>query len=157
MMFLILVFAVFDFGHFFFVELYVQNAVQEAARYGSMASHVTVTNPDGTQTTLSRLTSMLDALNSDALGTPFSSVTISSATFTGTAIGSWTWTPGSSTTPPASLLGAAGGPRTMLTLSATTNIPLFTPVLAQMFPHGQYPYTASVTVYNEPFASTSTD
>src|SRR5579863_5300667 len=40
MVFIFLVFAIFDFGHLFFVEMAAQNAIQEAARYGSTGNHL---------------------------------------------------------------------------------------------------------------------
>jgi Flp pilus assembly protein TadG len=128
LVFMFLIFAVIDFGHLFFVKMDVQNAIQEAARYGSTGNHLP--NPKLPGTTLSRATSIIDTLENDAIGVQFASIQVSS-------LGGGS--------------GSAGGPGDMLTVSATVNMPLFTPLIAQMFPNGQYTFTASVTVMNEPF------
>jgi Flp pilus assembly protein TadG len=128
LVFIFLVFAIFDFGHLFFVQMDVQNAIQEAARYGSTGNHLT--NPRNPNQTLSRVTSIIDTLKSDAMGVRFSNIQVSS------------------------LIGgarSAGGPGDLMTVAATVNMPLMTPMIAQMFPNGQYTFTASVTVMNEPF------
>jgi Flp pilus assembly protein TadG len=132
--FIFLVFAVIDFGHLFFVKMDVQNAIQEAARYGSTGNHLP--NPSNPTQTLSRVTSIIDTLQQDAIGVQFSSIQVSNCTPDGsTCSGS----------------GSAGAPGNYLTVSATVNMPLFTPMIAQMFPNGQYTFNASVTVMNEPF------
>lgn len=134
LMFVSLTFAVFDFGRLFFVEMDVQNAIQEAARYGSTGNHLPNKNDPGT--TLSRVTSIINTLENDAMGVQFSSITVSSAG-------------GGS--------GSAGGPGDMMTVSATVNLPVMTPLLAQMYPNGQYTFTTSVTVMNEPFQTSLTN
>lgn len=128
LMFLFLVFAVFDFGHLFFVKMDVQNAIQEAARYGSTGNHLP--DPNNPGKSLSRVTSIIDTLENDALGVKISNIQVSSLN-------------GGS--------GSAGGPGDVLTVSATVNMPLLTPLIAQMFSNGQYTFTASVSVMNEPF------
>lgn len=127
-MFAFLIFAIFDFGHLFFVEMDVQNAIQEAARYGSTGNHLA--DPKHPGNSLSRVTSIIDTLESDAMGVQFSSIQVSSLNG-GT--------------------GSGGGPGDMLTVSATVNMPLMTPLIAQLFPNGQYTFTSSITVKNEPF------
>jgi len=134
MVFLLLTFAIFDFARLFFVELEVQTALQEAARYGSTGNHLP--DPNNPGNTLSRITSIIDTFNNDASGLNVTSIVVSSQ------IG------GS---------GSAGGPGDMLTVSVTVKIPLTTPLIAQMFPGGQYSYTASTTVMNEPFLATQTN
>jgi len=128
--FMFLVFAVFDFGHLFFVEMSVQNALQEAARYGSTGNHLP--DPNKANATLDRVTSIIDTLDSDAIGIqiPSQDVQISSAG-------------GGS--------GSAGGPKDFLTVSATVHMPLFTPLIASLFPNGQYTFVSSITVQNEQF------
>ena len=127
-MFAFLVFAAFDFGHLYFVEMDVQNAIQEAARYGSTGNHLP--DPKHPGNSLSRVTSIINTLKSDAMGVQFSNIQVSSLN-------------GGS--------GSGGGPGDMLTVSATVNMPLMTPLVAQFFPNGQYTFTANVTVKNEPF------
>jgi Flp pilus assembly protein TadG len=128
MVFIFLIFAVFDFGHLFFVEMDVQNAIQEAARYGSTGNHLP--DPKHPGNSLSRVTSIIDTLKNDAIGVQFSSIQVSS--LNGGA-------------------GSGGGPGDLLTLSATVNMPLMTPLIAQMFPNGQFTFTANITIMNEPF------
>jgi hypothetical protein len=76
------------------------------------------------------VTSIIDTLENDSIGVQFASIQVSSLN-------------GGS--------GSGGGPGDMLTLSATVNMPLLTPLIAQMFQNGQYTFNASVTVKNEPF------
>lgn len=128
MVFIFLVFAIFDFGHLFFVEMDVQNAIQEAARYGSTGNHLP--DPKNPGSSLSRATSIIDTFENDAVGVKVTNIQVSSLN-------------GGS--------GSAGGPGDSLTVTATVSMPLMTPLIARMFPHGQYTFTASTTVMNEPF------
>lgn len=132
-MFIFLIFAIFDFGHLFFVEMDVQNAIQEAARYGSTGNHLP--DPKNPGNTLSRVTSIINTLENGAVGVQFSNIQVSSAN-------------GGS--------ASAGGPGDMMTVSATASMPLMTPLVARLFPNGQYTFTASVTVMNEPFPTSQT-
>lgn len=128
LMFFVLMFAVFDFGHLFFVEMAAQNAIQEAARYGSTGNHLP--DPNNPGKSLSRVTSITNTLNNDAFGVTISNIQISS-------LGGGS--------------GSAGGPGDFLTVSTTVSMPLMTPVIAQMFPNGKFTFTPSVTIKNEPF------
>ena len=128
LLFIFLIFAVLDFGHLLFVKMDVQNAIQEAARYGSTGNHLPDSKNPGES--LSRVTSIINTLENDSMGVQFSSIQVSSLN-------------GGS--------GSGGGPGDMLTVSATVNMPLFTPLIARMFPNGQYTFQASITVKNEPF------
>lgn len=128
LVFILLVFGVFDFGHLFFVEMQVQNAIQEAARYGSTGNHLPDPNNPGNN--LSRVTSILNTLQSNASGVNFTNTQISSLN-------------GGS--------GSGGGPGDMLTVSTTVNMPLMTPLIGRLFSNGQYTFNASITVKNEPF------
>jgi hypothetical protein len=131
LVFILLVFAVFDFGHLFFTEMEVQNAVQEAARFGSTGSVLPVPGSPGSF--LSPVDSIKATLESDARGMQFQSIQISSVNAAGlTSTG-------------------AGGPGDLMTVAATVNMPLVTPVLAQMFPNGKFTFTSSVTIMNEQF------
>jgi len=133
LLFFLLVFAVFDYGHLFFVEMAVQNAIQEAARYGSTGNHLPDPNNPGNN--LSRVNSIIDTLENDAMGVQISNIQVSSAS--GGA-------------------GSAGGPGDLLTVSATVNVALVTPIVARFFPNGQYTLTPSITVMNEPFPASDT-
>jgi Flp pilus assembly protein TadG len=137
--FMFLVFAIFDFGHLFFVEMDVQNAIQEAARYGSTGQ--SLPDPKNPGNNLSRITSIIDTLKNDAMGVQFSSIQVTSATSSGVPVTNSTGGP------------SAGGRGDLLTVTATVNMPLMTPLIARMFPNGQYTFTANATVLNEPFPS----
>lgn len=134
LVFILLVFAVFDFGHLFFVEMQVQNAIQEAARYGSTGNHLP--DPNNPGNTLSRVTSIINTLENNASGVNFTSTQVSSLN-------------GGS--------GSGGGPGDMLTVSATVSMPLMTPLIGRLFPNGQYTFNASITVKNEPFPPSQTN
>jgi Flp pilus assembly protein TadG len=131
--FMFLVFAIFDFGHLFFVEMDVQNAIQEAARYGSTGNHLP--DPKNNGNSLSRVTSIINTFENDAIGVQVSNIQVSSLN-------------GGS--------GSAGGPGDVMTVSATVKMPLMTPLIAQLFPNGEFTYTASTTVMNEPFPPSQT-
>lgn len=133
LLFFFLLFAVFDFGHLFFVEMDVQNALQEAARYGSTGNHLP--DPKNAGNTLSRVDSIVNTLESDAFGVNISNIQISS---NGTS-------------------GSAGGPEQLMTVSTTVSMPLMTPMIAQLFPNGQFTFTSSVTIMNEKFPSSETN
>jgi len=131
--FLLLTFGIFDFGHLFFVELEVQTALQEAARYGSTGNHLTDPNTGLTET---RVNSIINTFEADATGVNVTSIQISSLN-------------GGS--------GSAGGPTDLLTVSATVTMPLMTPIMAPFFKNGKYSYTATTTVMNEPFSASNTN
>ena len=134
LLFIFLVFAIVDFGHLFFVQVEVQNALQEAARYGSTGNHLP--NPASPGTTLSRVTSIIDTFQQDVIGVQTPSIQVSS--LSGGA-------------------ASAGGPGDMLTVSATVTMPLMTPLIARMFPNGGYTFTTTTTIMNEPFPPSQTN
>ena len=134
LMFFFLVFAIFDFAHILFVEIDVQNAIQEAARYGSTGNHLP--DPKNPGQDLSRVTSIINTLKSGAWGVNISNIQVSSVN-------------GGS--------GSAGGPGDMETISTTVSTPLATPVIAAFFPNGQFTFIASVTIMNEPFPPSETN
>jgi Flp pilus assembly protein TadG len=134
LLFFFLMFALFDFGHLSFVEMDVQNALQEAARYGSTGNHLP--NPNSPGQSLSRVTSIIDTLENNASGVNISSIQVSSVN-------------GGSNN--------AGGPGDLMTVSTTVNMPLMTPLIAQLFPNGQFTFTSSVTIMNEPFSPSQTN
>lgn len=126
--FIFLVFAIIDFGHLLFEEMDVQNAIREAGRYGSTGNHLQ--DPKNPGNTLSRVNSIVNTFQNGVTGVQVSSVQVSSLN-------------GGS--------GSAGGPGDMMTVTATVKMALMTPVIAQLFPNGQFTFTASTTVMNEPF------
>ena len=134
LVFISLTFAVVDFGHLFFVEMEVQHAIQDAARYGSTGNHLP--DPNNPGNALSRASSIIGTLESEVPGVNLSNIQISSLN---------------------GGLGSGGGPGDMLTVSTTVNMPLFTPLIARLFPNGQYTFKASITVKNEPFLPSQTN
>lgn len=133
LMFLLLVFATFDFGRMFFVQMEVQCALQEAGRFASTGNQLPDPNNPGNY--LSRVNSIIAIAEQAAPGIHFSGLQISSL------LGG---------------VGNAGGPGDTVTISLTTNLPLMTPLVANFFPNGQYTFTSSVTFKNEPFSTNNT-
>jgi Flp pilus assembly protein TadG len=138
-LFLLLVFGVMDFGRLFFVQENVQEAVDAGARYASTGNHQSGTNPLTGQP-YTRVTSIDDYIQqmaavSTAMGATISSIQISSV------LGG---------------AGSAGGPQDIETVSTTTTVPLMTPLISQFFPNGQFTFTSSATIKNEPFPPSET-
>src|SRR5271166_6763505 len=127
-MFFVLFFAVFDFSRLFYVEMTLQNAVRAAGRYASTGNHLP--DPQHHGQNLSRLNSIIQVAQQNAIGLSVAGIQISSA-----AGGS----------------GSAGGPGDTVTVSLTTNLQLMTPIVAQFFKNGIYTFTVSVSFKNEPF------
>ena len=127
-MFFLLFFAVFDFSRLFYVEMTLQNAVRAAGRYASTGNHLP--DPQHHGQNLSRLNSIIQVAQQNAIGLSVAGIQISSA-----AGGS----------------GSAGGPGDTVTVSLTTNLQLMTPIVAQFFKNGIYTFTVSVSFKNEPF------
>jgi Flp pilus assembly protein TadG len=127
-LFFFLIFAVFDYAHLFFVQMEVENAVQEAGRFASTGNHLPDPNNPGQY--LSRVNSIIATLQQAAFGTQIASTQISSL------LGG---------------KGSAGGPGDTVTVSVTVNLKLMTPIIARGFPNGMYTFTSSTSFKNEPF------
>ena len=133
-LYFLLTFAVVDFGRMFFVQMTVQQAVQEAARYASTGQHMADSKSPGQS--LSRVASITQQVEQSAIGANVTNVQISSA---------------------AGGAGSAGGPGDTVTVSVTTQLALMTPMVAKFFPNGLYTFTSSATFKNEPFSQTMTN
>jgi Flp pilus assembly protein TadG len=131
-LFFFLVFAVLDFGRMFFLQMNVQQAVEEAGRFASTGNHLS--DPNNPRQNLSRVNSIIAEAQRSAF-VPISSVQISSL---------------------AGGVGNAGGPGDTVTISFTTNVQLMTPIIARLFPNGSYTFTSSATFKNEPFSPSNT-
>ena len=132
--FLLLVFGVMDFGRLLFVMENVQQAVNLGARYASTGNHQSGTDPKTGQP-YTRVASIdNDILNLASVSTSMGA-TISTISITSVLGGS----------------GSAGGPQDIETVSVTTVVPLMTPVISRFFSNGQFSFTASATIKNEPF------
>ena len=125
--FLFLLFAVVDFGRMFFLQMDMQNALDEAGRFASTGN--VLPGATGSTLTAQRLSSILEVAQQAAVGANITSIQISSL-----AGGS----------------GNPGGPGDTVTLSLTTSLQL-TPIVGKFFPNGAYTFTASTTFKNEPF------
>ncbi len=133
-LFFFLIFAVFDFGRLFLVEMEIENAVQEAARFASTGDHLP--DPNNSGQSLSRVNSIIATVQQAAFGTEITNIQISS------------------------LLGgngSAGGPGDTVTVAVTTNLKLMTPIVARGFPNGAYTFISSATFKNEPFPASETN
>ena len=131
-LFLFLAFGILDFGRMFFMQMNLQQAVDEAGRFASTGNHLP--DPNNPQQNLSRVSSIIAEAQQSAL-VPISSVLISSL---------------------AGGVGSAGGPGDTVTISFTTNLQLMTPIIARLFPNGEYTFTSSATFKNEPFSPSNT-
>ena len=127
-LFFFLIFAVFDFGRLFLVEMEVENAVQEAGRFASTGNHLP--DPKNPGQSLSRVNSIIATLQQAAFGTQITNVQISSLR-------------GGN--------GSAGGPGDTVTVAVTTNLKLMTPMISRGFPNGIYTFNSSCSFKNEPF------
>jgi Flp pilus assembly protein TadG len=131
-----LMFALFDFGRLFFVQMNLEEAVFEAGRYASTGNHLP--NPSDPGQNLSRVNSIISIAQqaADSLGATLSSINISSVNG-GT--------------------GSAGGPGDTVTVAVTASLPLMTPIVGQFFPGGAFTFTSSATFKNEPFNPSQTN
>lgn len=123
-----------DFGRMFFVQANVQQAVQEGARYASIGTHESGTDPNTGQP-YSRIQSINNTIQQDAVGAEAMGVVIPPAQISSALGGT----------------GSAGGPQDIETVAVTVSLALWTPVVAQLFSGGNYTFTASATIKNEPF------
>ena len=131
--FLLLVFAICDFGRLFFVETTFANAARQAGRYAVTGNHQP--DPKHPGQTLSRVNSIIAVAQQTALGMDVSNIQISSVD-------------GGS--------GSAGGPGDTVIITLTSNVKLITPVVAAFFKNGIYTFTVSVRLKNEPFPPSDT-
>jgi Flp pilus assembly protein TadG len=142
--FFLLLFAVMDYGWMFFAQMNVQQAVDDGGRFASTGNHTTVTT-GGTQTTLSRMQSIIDAIQNE-ISVP--GVNVQQNLVVCSLNGGCSNKGGSA---------PAGAPGDTVTLTLTTSLPLFTPALAALFSGGAYTFTSSTTFKNEPFNPSQTN
>lgn len=132
-LYLLLIFAVMDFGRMFLVQMNIQQAVQEAARFASTGNHLNDAKNPGQS--LSRVDSIIQKAQQVSGGADLTNILITSAK---------------------GGVGSAGGPGDTVTVSLTSNLKLMTPMMAHFFPSGAYTFTSSATFKNEPFSPTNT-
>jgi TadE-like protein len=124
--FMLLVFGVIDFARLFYVQMTMQHALREAARFAATGNHMT--NSAGV--TLSRTNSILQVAQQNAMGIPLNSIQFYSLNY------------GSN---------SPGGPSDTETISINCYVQLLTPFLSLYFTNGVYHFSASVMYRNEPF------
>jgi Flp pilus assembly protein TadG len=128
--FFFLIFAIFDFGRLFFVQMNLEQAVFEAGRFASTGNHVQ--DPNNPGQTLSRVASIIQVADQAAMGLGANISNIQISSLNGGA-------------------GSAGGPGDTVTITLTANLPLMTPFVGRFFPSGVYTFTSSSSFKNEPF------
>lgn len=131
--FLLLLFALFDFARFFYVEVTLQNAVRQAGRYAVTGNHLA--DPAHHGQNLSRVNSIIQVAENAAHGLDVSAIQVSSQ---------------------GGGQGSAGGPGDTVTISLTTNLRFTTAFVAQYFNKGTHTFTVSVSFRNEPFPPSDT-
>ncbi len=143
-LFFFLIFAVLDYGWLMFAQLNVQQAVDDAGRYASTGQEMSGTG--------SRISSIITTLQNEVSvpGVDTSNVQICSVPAGGTIASCY------SSTNPSGTASAAGGPGDTVTITLTSSLPVWTPLLSWLFPGGAYTFTASSTFKNEPFNPSNT-
>src|SRR5208282_3992141 len=144
-LFLLLIFAVMDYGRLMVAQMNVQQPVDDGARYASTGQEMNGTG--------SRISSIIQTVQNEISvpGVSASNLQICSVP------------PGSTTSScynpsnAGGTAGAAGGPQYTVTLTLTTTLPLMTPLIGQFFPAAGYTFTSSATFMNEPFNPSATD
>ncbi|HKW15340.1 MAG TPA: TadE family protein [Candidatus Krumholzibacteria bacterium] len=131
LIFLGLMFAVFDLGRLFYVEFVIHSAVREASRF-TVTGNV-LPDPNNPGKVLSRIDSIIARLQRAAPGLGVEVARIS-------VIG------------PAGP-GDPGGPGDLVTIRVDYDIELLTPVFRPLFPNATHRYSVSLVSQNEPFSS----
>lgn len=125
-----LIFGVVDFGRLFWVQMTLQDAVRQAGRFASTGNHLPdPNNPGNNLTRVASVTQLVQQAAAQA-GVQVASIQVTSN----------------------GVSGSAGGPSDPVTITATVNLQLITPLIANFFPQRQYTFTVSVTFQNEPFS-----
>jgi Flp pilus assembly protein TadG len=151
-LFLLLMFAVMDYGWIMFAQINVQQAVDDGGRFASTGNHSTVVS-GGKPTTLSRLQSIITQIQNQ-ISVP--GINVQSNLVVCSTNGGCSNKGGSA---------PAGGPEDTVTLTLTTTLPLLAPLnfagplfksAFSVFPSG-YTFTSSTTFKNEPFNPSQTN
>jgi len=148
-LFLLVMFAVIDYGWVFFAQLNIQQAVDDGGRFASTGNHSTVTS-GGTTTTLSRISSIEGYIQNE--------ISVPNVVVAGNL------NVCDITTSTCGTDGTAGNPQDTVTLTLTANVPVTSMTFVYgllhpftLFSGGVYPITASTTFKNEPFDPSLTD
>jgi len=133
-LFFLLTFGMIDLGHVFFVQISLQNAMRQAGRFAVTGNHLTQGG-----TNLSRVASIVQIAQNAAVGLDVTDIQICSVHggCSGATVGN---------------TAAAGGPGDTVTITLTSNLQLYTPMIGRFFgTNGVYSFTVSTTFRNEPF------
>lgn len=128
--FLLLVFAILDFGRLLFTQTTLQHAMREGGRYGVTGQRLP--NPADPKNLQSRLQSIKQIVHDAAIGV---SVNMNDIVISSARGGN----------------NNAGGPGDTLTISLTYEFQFATPLIGSYFNNGSYRFTTSTSFRNEPF------
>jgi Flp pilus assembly protein TadG len=135
-LFFLLCAGIIDFGRLFFVQMTMQDALRQAARYASTGQHLSGSDPNTGQA-YTRVASIQQIITTEAAaaGVPAGSISVSVSSATGGS-------------------GNPGGPLDTVKISVTTSIQLITGYIAQLFGPvgGKYVFTLSISFKNEAFS-----
>jgi len=133
-LFFLLIAGVIDFSRLFFVQMTLQDALRQAARFASTGWHESGTDPTTGQP-YTRQASIQQFIYTEAAaaGIPSSNVAVSISSVEG----------GSNN---------AGNPLDTVTISVTVHVNLLTGYIARSFTSGQYVFTLSMRYKNEAFS-----
>ncbi|HTJ92913.1 MAG TPA: TadE/TadG family type IV pilus assembly protein [Pararobbsia sp.] len=136
---LFLVFVVIDFGVLFWVNLTMQYAVREGARYAVTGQ----SNLDPNASNQQRYLAIVQDIKNSSMGlynmvSPSYVITINGATKNYTSSGSYT-------------SGMFGNPGDIVVLQLNCTWPLLTPFIQPMFAGGRYSFSVAATMRNEGF------
>ena len=129
LVFLGLIFAIFDFGRLFYIQFALHSAVREASRF-TVTGNV-LPDPNNPGQFLSRVDSIVSTLQRAVPGLDVQ--------------------PGNVTVQGPGGAGDAGGPGDVVTISVDFDIELLTPMIKPLFPDGVHNYSVSLMSQNEPF------
>lgn len=140
MLFFTALFAVFDFGYLFWVNLTMQHAVREGARVAVTGRQDLDPNPEPGNALQNRYDSALAQMQSQSMGL-WSKVSpvVSTQTIDGN---------GNLVALGANNFGAAGN---IVVITVTCTVPLLTPFTRPFFANGAYVFRVSATMRNETF------
>ena len=148
--FLLLCFAVMEYGWLMFAQMNVQQAVDDGGRYASTGQESSPGN---------RLSNIISVIQNE-ISVPNVNVaqhiivcSLANGAPAGTLPTCYNGSPSSN--PSGS--DAAGSPAAAVTITLTTPLPLMTPLIAKYFTGGVYTFTSSSTFKNESFSPSNTD
>jgi len=138
MVLLVFIMAIVDFSYIFFVNLTVQHAVREGARYAATGQSNLDLNPQGTAQ--DRCDAAIARIKAAAMGFFDQAGAV--------VVFKTVNNDGSITPVPANSCAAAGQ---IIVITLNCELPLITPLVQTFFPNGKYTFSASSTMKNEAF------